>query len=57
MHAGGVGLTLDNATTKQRICSSAAGYGSGAMEGMVTSMSTCSWDSLGPLRGRGHLDG
>lgn len=50
VHAGGVGLTLDNATTKQRICSSRAGYGSGAHEGMVTSMSTCSWDSLGPLR-------
>jgi hypothetical protein len=50
VHAGGVGLILDNATTKQRICASRAGYGSGAHEGMVTSMSTCSWDSLGPLR-------
>ncbi len=50
VHAGGVGLTLDNATTNTRICSSAAGYGSGATEGMVTSMSSCSWDSLGAVR-------
>jgi hypothetical protein len=55
VHAGGVGLTLDNATTKKRICSSAAGYGSGAMDGMVTSMSTCSWDSLGALRAGDQL--
>jgi len=55
VHAGGVGLTLDNATTKKRICSSAAGYGSGAMDGMVTSMSTCSWDSLGALRAGDRL--
>jgi len=76
VHAGGQGLTLDNATTKQRICSSRATYGMGdmagmpennetgmtansgssmatgmdAMAGMVTKMSTCSWDSLGVLR-------
>jgi len=50
VHAGGVGLTLDNATLGRRICGSQAGYGSGAMEGHVTSMSTCSWDSLGALR-------
>lgn len=50
VHAGGVGLTLDNATLRQPICGSAATYGSGAFEGMVTSMSTCSWDSLGTLR-------
>jgi hypothetical protein len=50
VHAGGVGLTLDNATLHQRVCSSRAGYGSGALEGHVTSMSTCSWDSLGALR-------
>ncbi len=50
VHAGGVGLTLDNATTKQRICSSEAGYGEGTHAGMVTSMSVCSWDSLGTVR-------
>jgi hypothetical protein len=50
VHAGGIGLTLDNATTNQRICGSSAAYGSGAMAGHVTSMSTCSWDSLGALR-------
>lgn len=50
VHAGGIGLTLDNATTKKRICSSQAGYGEGAHEGMVTSMSVCSWDSLGTVR-------
>ncbi len=50
VHAGGVGLTLDNATTNARICSSRAIYGSGVFEGMVTGMSTCSWDSLGALR-------
>lgn len=50
VHAGGVGLTLDNTSTHQRICASRAGYGDGAMAGMVTSMSTCSWDSLGALR-------
>jgi hypothetical protein len=65
VHAGGQGLTLDNATTKQRICSSSATYGMDtagmdgmkgmdspamkAMDGMVTKMSTCSWDSLGVL--------
>jgi hypothetical protein len=66
VHAGGQGLTLDNATMKQRICSSRASYGMDgmsmagmdgmgetaamkAMDGMVTSMSTCSWDSLGVL--------
>ncbi len=50
VHGGGVGLTLDNATTGQRICSSRAAYGSDAMEGMIAEMSTCSWDSLGALR-------
>lgn len=55
VHAGGVGLMLDNATTRARICSSRAGYGSGAMEGMVTRMSTCSWDSLGALRAGDEL--
>jgi hypothetical protein len=50
VHAGGMGLTLDNATTNARICSSRAEYGSGAFDGMVTKMSTCSWDSLGALR-------
>ncbi|MBA3744177.1 hypothetical protein [Sporichthya sp.] len=50
VHAGGMGMTLDNVTTKARICSSRAGYGSGALDGLVTSMSTCSWDSLGALR-------
>ncbi|MGQ0467892.1 MAG: hypothetical protein ACT4QG_21560 [Sporichthyaceae bacterium] len=50
VHAGGIGLTLDNATTKQRICSSEAGYGEGAHAGMVTSMSVCFWDSLGTVR-------
>lgn len=50
VHAGGIGLTLDNATTKKRICSSQAGYGEGAHAGMVTSMSVCSWDSLGTVR-------
>ena len=55
VHTGGVGLTLDNATTGRRICVSRAGYGSGAMEGMVTSMSTCSWDSLGALRAGDRL--
>jgi hypothetical protein len=71
VHAGGQGLTLDNATTKQRICSSRATYGMDmagmqgmtdtpgmghsmdasmkAMDGMVTKMSTCSWDSLGVI--------
>jgi hypothetical protein len=68
VHAGGQGLTLDNATTKQRICSSRASYGMDmtgmdgmtdsahmdgsnmkAMAGMVTKMSTCSWDRLGVL--------
>jgi stress up-regulated protein Nod 19 len=47
VHAGGQGVTLDNATTGQRICASRAAYGTEAMAGMVTSMSTCSWDSLG----------
>lgn len=41
---------MDNASTDQRLCASRAGYGSGALDGMVTSMSTCSWDSLGALR-------
>lgn len=50
VHAGGVGLTLDNATTEARICSSRAGYGRGTHAGMVTSMSVCSWDSLGTVR-------
>ena len=55
VHAGGMGLMLDNAATKARICSSRAGYGSGHMEGMVTRMSTCSWDSLGALRAGDEL--
>jgi hypothetical protein len=50
VHAGGQGVTLDNRTTGQRICSSRAGYGSGMFAGMVTSMSSCSWDSLGVVR-------
>ncbi|MGQ0843941.1 MAG: hypothetical protein ACT4QF_07375 [Sporichthyaceae bacterium] len=50
VHAGGIGLTLDNATSKQRICASRAGYGTDALAGMVTSMSTCEWDSLGTVR-------
>lgn len=50
VHAGGVGLTLDNASTKQRICSSRAGYGTMSLAGMVTSMSLCTWDSLGTVR-------
>jgi hypothetical protein len=63
VHPGGQGVTLDNATTSQRICSSRASYGMDgmdmrgmsemagmkAMDGMVTKMSTCSWDSLGVL--------
>ncbi|WP_156870157.1 hypothetical protein [Sporichthya polymorpha] len=55
VHAGGVGLTLDNVTTDQRICSSRAGYGTGAMEGMISRMSTCSWDSLGALHAGDEL--
>jgi hypothetical protein len=68
VHPGGQGVTLDNTTTKQRICSSRASYGMAgmdgmamhgmggdmggmkAMDGMVTKMSTCSWDRLGVLR-------
>lgn len=55
VHAGGMGLMLDNATTNVRMCSSRAGYGSGALDGMVTSMSTCAWDSLGALRAGDQL--
>jgi hypothetical protein len=51
VHAGGVGVVLDNVSTGRRICASEAGYGRGeAMGAMVTSMSTCSWDSLGTVR-------
>ncbi len=53
VHAGGKGLILENLTTGQRICSSEAGYGGdpkSAMANLVTSMSTCSWDSLGVVR-------
>ena len=58
VHAGGVGTILSNASTKQRICSSEAGYGSPDADGyhadplanMVTSMSACSWDKLGTVK-------
>jgi len=50
VHSGGQGVVLDNATTGQRICASRATYGAAEMAGMVTSMSVCSWDSLGVVR-------
>lgn len=51
VHPGGVGVVVDNLSTGRRICASGAGYGRGeALAGMVTSMSTCSWDSLGTVR-------
>ncbi|RHW27916.1 hypothetical protein D0Z08_06390 [Nocardioides immobilis] len=51
VHAGGVGIVLRNAATGRRMCTSEAAYGtSGAFEGQVTDMSTCSWDSLGAVR-------
>lgn len=58
VHAGGVGTILTNASTKKRVCSSEAGYGSPDADGyradplanMVTSMSGCSWDKLGTVR-------
>ena len=55
VHDGGQGIMLDNTTTNTRMCSSRAGYGTGVMETMVTSMSTCSWDSLGALRAGDQL--
>jgi hypothetical protein len=50
VHPGGQGVTLDDTSTGQRICASRATYGSGMFAGMVTSMSSCSWDSLGVVR-------
>lgn len=57
VHPGGVGVLLSNDSTGERICASRATYGTpGAdphmdpMAAMVTSMSTCSWDSLGTVR-------
>ena len=66
VHAGGMGVMLTNASTGKRICGSRAGYGSAGeassgehshpeagsdpMANQVTSMSTCSWDSLGTVR-------
>jgi hypothetical protein len=58
VHAGGQGVVLDNVTTGRRICGSEASYGrpgprstkTDPMDAMVTSMSTCSWDSLGTVR-------
>jgi hypothetical protein len=47
VHPGGQGVTLDNSTTGQRVCASRATYGNGMFAGMVTGMSSCSWDSLG----------
>ncbi len=54
MHAGGVGVVLTNTSTGRRICSSRARYGTddgaiGPMANMLTSMSTCEWDSLGTV--------
>lgn len=52
VHPGGIGVVLDNLSTGRRICASEAGYGGAdkALAGMVTSMSTCSWDRLGAVR-------
>jgi hypothetical protein len=63
VHAGGVGTILTNSTTKRRICASEAGYGSPDADGykadplanMVTSMSLCSWDSLGSFKAGDRL--
>ena len=38
---------VENLTTGRRICVNRATYGSGMLADSVTSMSTCSWDSLG----------
>ena len=56
VHAGGVGTILTNGTTKRRMCSSEAAYGTpgakehDALANMVTRMSGCSWDKLGTVR-------
>lgn len=51
VHAGGVGIVMSNKTTRQRMCTSEAAYGSrGAFRGEVTAMSSCIWDQLGAVR-------
>lgn len=51
VHAGGVGIVMSNKTTRQRMCTSEAAYGTrGAFRGEVTAMSTCYWDRIGTVR-------
>jgi hypothetical protein len=62
VHPGGMGVVLSNASTGARICASRAGYGTpqgshpDPLANMVTSMSTCSWDSLGTVRAGERLE-
>ncbi len=51
VHDGGIGITMSNRNTRERMCRSVAGYGSKpAYMGTIESMSTCVWDRLGIVR-------
>jgi hypothetical protein len=51
VHDGGVSITLSNATTRQSLCRSVAGYGTKpAFMGAIDSMSVCGWDRVGTVR-------
>lgn len=51
LHDGGEWLSLHNASTREHVCTSVAGYGDDPRaEGSLDSMSPCSWDSLGSVR-------
>ena len=51
VHDGGVSITLSNASTGQRMCTSMAGYGTKSQYmGTVESMSICTQDRIGTVR-------
>jgi hypothetical protein len=51
VHDGGISITLSNASTAQRMCTSTAGYGTKPQYmGTVESMSICTNDRIGTVR-------
>jgi hypothetical protein len=51
VHNWGREISLSNATTREHMCKSVAGYGkNAAYKGNIESMTSCVWDRLGAVR-------